>query len=146
MKSLRELIKKNQKIFIGLAAVLIVYSIWNTFFKDSDVSAFSSEAGASVTNNEFGRQIVATLARLNTVNIDTEVIQTDLFQRLQDFSQPLPTDLPISKENPFIFELISSNPLTTESQQSQEVLNTEIDSQRPGAENDAPIDQPVNTQ
>ena len=154
MKSLRALIEKNKKIFIALAVVGILYGIWNTFIRDAGQTAFSSEAASvDAASSEQGRQIVATLARLNTVSIDPSVLGTNLFANLQDFSRPLPEDVPAGKVNPFTFENISTNPLTTndlsgDNQVQQAVIVspdvtapvTQDAEVRPGSENDAPID------
>lgn len=157
MKSLRELIEKNKKLFIGLAIVGILYGIWNSFIRDAGQTAFSSEAAlVDAASSEQGRAIVATLARLNTVSIDPSVLNTDLFLNLQDFSRPYPVDVPAGKINPFTAEGISTNPLTTSDlgidnqapvqqtqqnsvpiEQTQAVSGGEV---RPGAENDAPLD------
>ena len=153
MKQLRALIEKNKKVFIALAAIAVLYSIWNTFFRGAGDTAFTSESSIDAASFEQGREIVATLARLNTVNIDPSVLSTNLFINLQDFSRELPQDLPAGKVNPFSFETVSSNPLTTsditasvESNEQLDILNqlqqpaanTSTEDTRPGSENDAP--------
>jgi len=157
MKSLRTLIEKNKKVFIGLAAVAVLYSIWNTFLRESGQSAFTSEASVDASSSDQGRRIVATLARLNTVSIDASILSTNLFANLQDFSRPLPQDVPAGKVNPFVFEGVSSNPLTTSdlnpttpapSVAPEAIVSPVVDDadeERAGSENDAPAD-PTNTQ
>lgn len=103
MESLRALIKKHQKVALGLAGVLILYSIYNTFLKAPAETANLTPQAEGIRTLEVGRDIIATLNRLKTISIDPEVLDDPLFRSLFDFSKPLP-DFAGGKTNPFIEE------------------------------------------
>ena len=132
MQSIRTLINKNKKIIVAFVVVLVLFMVWNTFLKDAPRPAFTNEAGRAA-DSEIGREIVSTLSKLNTVNINTDVLDNAVFRQLRDFSQPLPENLPVSKVNPFIPEVPNDNTPTTQDSSSASSGN------RAGGENDAPI-------
>lgn len=104
MESLRALIKKNQKVALGIAAAFILFAIYNTFLKDTTPDVSVSGESRSINDLPTGRNIVATLNRLKTIEIDPQVLEDDLFVRLFDFSKPLP-DYVKGKQNPFAEEI-----------------------------------------
>ncbi len=106
MKSLRELVKKNQKAVIALCVLLILGAVYNTFFRSSaDTRALTGES-KEIISTEVGREIITTLNQLKAISIDTEVLEDPLFRNLFDFSKPLP-DQAVGKQNPFVLEVAS---------------------------------------
>jgi len=102
MESIRQLIKKNQKVALGLVVVFALFTVYNTFFADSiPVENLSSESRA-ITDLEAGREIISTLNRLKGIEIDPQILEDELFRNLFDFSKPLPL-YQSGKENPFRF-------------------------------------------
>lgn len=104
MESLRALIKKNKKIALGIAAAFILFTIYNTFIKDTTPDFSVSGESRTINDLPTGRNIVATLNRLKTIEIDPQVLEDELFVRLFDFSKPLP-DYVKGKQNPFAQEI-----------------------------------------
>jgi hypothetical protein len=133
MQSIRTLINNNKKIIVGFVVVFVLFMVWNTFLKDAPRPTFTNEAGRAA-DSEIGREIVSTLSKLNTVNINTDVLDNAVFRQLRDFSQPLPGNLPVSKVNPFVPEIPNNNTPTTQDSSSEASLET-----RAGGENDAPV-------
>lgn len=143
MKSLRTLLNKNVKIIVFFIVILVLFVVWNTFLRPDEIPVFSNETDQA-TNSEVGREIVSTLSKLNTVNINTDVLQNDVFNQLRDFSQPLPNNLDVSKSNPFIVgSAIITQPSDTNQSSQINTVSGQDDAVRAGSENDGPAAQPV---
>ncbi len=106
MESLRNLIKKNQGAVIGLVVLAGLFIVYNTFIKKDEGPDLVNES-QGIRNLELGREIILTLNRLKTIQIDTGILEDPRFQKLQDYSQPLP-QYSISKQNPFEVEIPGS--------------------------------------
>lgn len=100
MNSIRELMKKNQKVVIAVVVALILFSVYNTFFKPAVVDETITGESKEIINSEVGREIINTLNQLKAINIDTDIFDDPLFENLYDFSRPLPKQ-PVGKTNPF---------------------------------------------
>ncbi len=103
MESLRDMIKKNQTAVIALVVIAGLFIAYNTFFKKEEGPDLISES-QGIRNLEIGREIIVTLNRLKTIDIDTGILEDPRFEKLQDFSEPLP-QYSQSKQNPFELEI-----------------------------------------
>jgi len=109
MESIRALITKNQKAVMGLVVLAIAFSIYNSFIKSDEPAGLESES-RGIRDIEVGREIITTLNRLKTIQIEADVLEEPLFKRLVDFSQPLP-NYSQSKVNPFAIEIPGAVPV-----------------------------------
>lgn len=126
--------KKNQKVVLGVVVALILFSVYNTFFKAPVVDETITGESKEIINSEVGREIINTLNQLKAINIDTDVFDDPLFDNLYDFSRPLPKQ-PVGKTNPFTEQ--------TATQGQIDALDDEVPPQVDGAteeeiENDTP--------
>lgn len=124
MESIRALITKNQKAVMGLVVLAVAFAIYNTFIKSDDPAGLRSESGdiRDIRDIEVGRDIITTLNRLKTIEIESGVLEEPLFKRLVDFSKPLPS-YSQSKRNPFAFEIPGAVPV--EQQEAPAVIEDE---------------------
>lgn len=103
MDSLRQAYKKFSKLIfagVGLVVLMIAYNILYLQPKKEAEADFIRSENQSITSSELGREIISTLNRLKTINIDPEFFQDDRFRRLIDFSVEIQPQ-PVGKENPF---------------------------------------------
>ena len=121
MQSLRKLLEKNQKAVLALVGLAVLFIIYNTFIKKEDLGVELVSESEGIRNLELGREIIVTLNRLKTIQIDTGILEDPRFEKLQDFSQPLP-QYAASKQNPFEIEI----PGTTVQPAGVEVTNPVI--------------------
>jgi len=104
MDSLRKMMQKNQKAVIALVVVAGLFVLYNTFLKEDSSGPDLISESQGIRNLELGREIIVTLNRLKTINIDTGILEDPRFEKLQDFSQPLPK-YSEGKQNPFELEI-----------------------------------------
>lgn len=142
MESIRALIKKNQKVVLGLAVALILFAVYNTFFKAPPVAENLTGETRGIDQLELGREIVTTLNRLKSINIDPAVLQDPLFRSLYDFSKPLP-DFAGGKQNPFEVEIPGIGAPSVTPRDSEDTGLTEDTTETEVVDDTTPVDEPA---
>ena len=103
MDALKTTLSKFKNVIIGALVVVGLMFAYNIFVlqpkKAENAGSLRSE-NKNAVSTEIGREIVATLNRLKSLNIDPEFFQEDAFVQLIDFSVDL-EDKEIGKQNPF---------------------------------------------
>lgn len=96
---------KSYGKYIAIGVVVIIGIIlYNMFYlaprqAEQDAGFIRSE-NQSITSTEIGREIVSTLNRLKTINIDPEFFNEERYQMLVDYSVEIQPQS-VGKENPF---------------------------------------------
>lgn len=104
MNQIKQILSRYKNVIIGgilLVAMLVAYNIFYLGPKKEaeDAGAIRSE-NQNLTSSQIGREIVTTLNRLKTLNIDPDFFLEERFGRLVDFSVEI-KEQPVGKNNPF---------------------------------------------
>jgi len=103
MDALKTTVSKFKNVIIGAIVLVGLMFAYNIFVlqpqKNSNSGSLRSE-NKSIVSSELGREIVSTLNRLKSLNIDPEFFQEDAFVQLIDFSVDIESK-DIGKLNPF---------------------------------------------
>lgn len=91
--------KRITAIIIGLVIVAVGYYYLTTG------SQPSSDQGVTVATpedlqNQIGKDLIATLETIKGIKLDRSVLDSNVFQSLQDFSVPISPQT-VGRENPF---------------------------------------------
>ncbi len=103
MDALKTTLQKFKKVIIAVLVIVALMFAYKIFVLDpskaENAGSLRSESD-SIVSSEIGREIVGTLNRLKTINIDNDFFQEDAFVQLIDFSVEI-QDQPIGRDNPF---------------------------------------------
>lgn len=95
---MQALLQKYKKLLI-VAGVIIVLALGYSFFSGNDVpEGLTSQAVGSAPQE--GGDLIALLAELKSIELDTSLLQNPTFLTLQDYSVSLSPE-PIGRPNPF---------------------------------------------
>lgn len=92
--------QEKQKILLGLLLVVFLFFAYNTFIKEPSFDSALSISSASQINSDVGREIISTLNKLQTIQIDPAFFDSDQFNSLINFNVELSPE-PIGKDDPF---------------------------------------------
>ncbi len=93
-----ELIKKYKHILTILVSVLILFWVYNSFFKHSKLDEEISEFEERMVAVD---QFVESVEYLRNVELSDQIFQRDVFQNLtSEFERDIPS-APISRSDPF---------------------------------------------
>lgn len=134
--------KKNQKVVLAIVVALILFSVYNTFFKAPVVDETITGESKEIINSEVGREIINTLNQLKAINIDTDVFDDPLFDNLYDFSRPLPKQ-PVGKTNPFTEQTATQGQIDALDDEEPPVFDDELEEAIQNNTPLAPIAPPV---
>ena len=109
MQQLLDTALKYKKVLIGIAGLVVIVVLYNIFIlgDKQDQGALVSNQNQSVINSELGREIVATLNRLKSIDIDPEFFEDPVYTRLLNFSVEIDPQ-PVGKTNPFKIDATSA--------------------------------------
>lgn len=95
---LNSVLQKYKKLLIG-AGVIIVLALGYSFFSGDPLpEGLTSQAVGSVPQE--GGDLIALLAELKSIDLDTSILQDPTFMTLQDFTVSLSPE-PVGRSNPF---------------------------------------------
>ncbi|MFW0870886.1 MAG: hypothetical protein ACKKL4_00260 [Patescibacteria group bacterium] len=104
MNQIKQLVSQYKNILIGGVVVVGVLVGYNIFYltpkKEAQQAGAIRSENQNLISSEIGREIVATLNRLKSLNIDPDFFLEERFQRLMDFSVEI-KEQPVGKNNPF---------------------------------------------
>jgi|GEM_PF-6891539 len=123
MEALKDTLQKFKKVIIAVLVLIGIMFAYKVFVLDpakADNAGSLRSESQSVVSSEIGREIVSTLNRLKTINIDPTFFEEDAFVQLIDFSVDI-EDKPIGKENPF-----KEPEILIQDQNSQEVEGADV--------------------
>lgn len=93
------LLQKYKKLLIA-AGVIIVLALGYSFFAGEDIpDGLTSQSAGGIAPEE-GGDLIALLAELKSIDLDTSILQNQTFLTLQDFSVSLSPE-PVGRANPF---------------------------------------------
>lgn len=99
--------EKKQKIILGVLVVVLIFAVYNVFFKKAEFDPELSFDSSSEIESTVGREIISTLNRLQTLQIDPAFFESELFNSLINFHVELSPE-PIGKPDPFAITQQSS--------------------------------------
>lgn len=95
---LNSLLQKYKKLLIG-AGVIAVLAIGYSFFSGNSLpDGLTSQAVGSAPQE--GGDLIALLAELKSIDLDTSILEDSTFLTLQDFTVSLSPE-PVGRTNPF---------------------------------------------
>lgn len=109
--------EKKQKIILGVLGVVLLFSVYNVFFKKAEFESELTFNSSSEIESTVGREIITTLNKLQTIQIDPAFFESELFNSLINFHVELSPE-PISKPDPFA--ITQEGNVVTESDDQQE--------------------------
>jgi hypothetical protein len=97
---MKELFKKYKKILYILILVVAIFVLYNFFFSGDDDGALlvsETPGGGSI---DVGREILASLLKIRSFELDDSIFEDVGFNLLFDFSQEIESQ-PVGRPNPF---------------------------------------------
>lgn len=93
---------QNKKILAIIAIIIIVFIAYNYFFKkDNNTQLITSNLDVLQTNKlNAGKEIVALLSDLKSLQLNDDIFKNKEFRSLEDFSLPIASE-PKGRNNPF---------------------------------------------
>jgi len=93
---------KNKKIVIIVAVIIFAFVIYSYLFKkDIDTQLITSESISSQAQQfGAGKEIVALLSDLKSLQLNDDIFNNAAFKSLEDFSLPISNE-PKGRNNPF---------------------------------------------
>ncbi len=110
--------EKKQKIILGVLVVVLLFSIYSVFFKKPSYESELSFNTATDVDSNVGREIITTLNKLQTIQIDTDFFSSDLFNSLINFHVELQPE-EVGKPDPFTITQ-EGNVVTEETEDQEE--------------------------
>lgn len=91
----------TKKLIIGVVVIIMVaFGAWYFLFRSTPIPQEYDEAGNPIQAEVVGKDLIDLLTELQSVQLDSSVLQTAAFTSLSDYSIGLP-DLPVGRNNPF---------------------------------------------
>ena len=112
------LLQKYKKLLIA-AGVIIVLALGYSFFSGEEIpEGLTSQAAGGLAPEE-GGDLIALLAELKSIELDTSILQNPTFLTLEDFSVSLTAE-PVGRSNPFAPLGTSNTPVATTTPSDEE--------------------------
>lgn len=96
-------ILKNKKVIIGITILIFGFIVYSVFFKTETSKNSGLVVGtAGNSNSQFiaGKEILALLSDLKSIQLNQDIFQNKTFRSLEDFSIPIEPE-PQGRTNPF---------------------------------------------
>ncbi|NCS99167.1 hypothetical protein GW764_03205 [Candidatus Parcubacteria bacterium] len=93
------MLKKYRKIIIFILVVVLSFVLYTIFLKPQAEQALLDSSGPAQVN-AVGQEIIDTLNRIQSLELDKSVFNDPLYLRLRDDSQPI-EDEDLGRSNPF---------------------------------------------
>jgi hypothetical protein len=92
--------KNIRTIIIAVAAILILFAGYSFFVKKDEPSVTLSTEPVQGAEGNVGREFLAVLLDLKSVELDEAIFETESFKQLEDWSSILSPE-PVGRRNPF---------------------------------------------
>jgi hypothetical protein len=102
-KYMKELFQKNKKIIIAVAVLIGIFVIYTTFIKKPEKATLTTEkAPETLQASADNKELLAQLQSLNAITLQAEILNSSLFNRLQDNTVVIENRKPEGRRNPFL--------------------------------------------
>jgi len=91
----------KNKIVLTIIAVVVLGLIAYAYLSSEGAPQSSDLVVSSSDNGIVGADILSSLNEVNSLTLDTQIFTDIDSLQLQDFSQDLPQNVPVGRENPF---------------------------------------------
>lgn len=100
---MNELFQKNKKIIIFVAVFVGIFVIYTVFIKKPEKAELTTEkAPEALQASADNKELLAQVQSLNEITLNSEILKSTTFNRLQDNTVVIENRKPEGRKNPFL--------------------------------------------